>query len=151
MVDNYKRGNIMGYIQKNGNIDGIPTQLYWRIGTQQCNREVVQRHIVDTEGNKLDEAGNIIPMVNGQYPSDCIFAYYFIKTAKWTVIFNAYITKEEGDEWEKIKKPPRKTQVLEFDEPIASMAALPESAIAGLYNHPLLQAQIPTDWIPDNT
>lgn len=141
----------MGFIQQNGNIEDIPTPLYWRIGTQQCSRESAQEHVVDTEGNKLDEAGNIIPMVNGQYPEDCIFAYNFVKKVKWTITFHAYLTKNEGDEWEKTQKPPRKTQVFEFDEPIDSMAALPVSAIAGLYNHPLLKAQIPADWIADNT
>jgi hypothetical protein len=139
----------MGYLQQNGDIDGIPTTLYWRIGAQQCNRESVQEHVVDAQGNKLDESGNVIPMVNGQYPADCIFAYSFVKTVKWTVVFNAYLTKAEGDEWEKKQKPPRKTQVLKFNEPVESMAELPVSAIAGLYNHPLLQAQIPAEWISD--
>ncbi len=141
----------MGFIQQNGNIEDIPTTLYWRIGTQQCNRESVQEHVIDDKGNKLDEAGNIIPMVNGQYPEDCIFAYNFVKTVKWTVTFHAYLSKADGDEREKTQKPPRKTQVFKFDESVGSMAELPGSAIAGLYNHPLLQAQIPADWIPDNT
>lgn len=139
----------MGFLQQNGNIDGIPVSLYWRIGAQQCNMEVMQEHVVDTDGNKLDEDGNVIPMVNGQYPSDCIFAYNFVKTAKWTVTFHAYLTKNEGDEWEKIQKQPRKTQVFKFNETVDNMSALSVSAIAGLYNHPLLKAQIPADWISD--
>ncbi len=141
----------MGFTQQDGNINDIPVALYWRIGSQQCNRESVQEHVVDAVGNKLDEAGNIIPMVNGQYPSDCVFAYRFVKTGKWTVTFHAYVSKAEGDEWEKTQKPPRKTQVFKFAEPVESMAALPGSAVAGLYNHPLLKAQIPADWVPDNT
>ena len=139
----------MGYTQQNGNIDDIPTPLYWRIGTQQCSRESVQEHVVDADGNKLDTDGNTIPMVNGQYPSGVVFAYNFIKTVKWNVVFHAYLTKAESDEWEKTQKPPRKMQVFKFAEPVESMAALPGSAIAGLYNHPLLQAQIPADWISD--
>lgn len=139
----------MGYTQQNGDIDGISTPLYWRIGAQKCNRESAQEIVTDAEGNKLDTDGNIIPIVNGQYPADCVFAYNFTKTAKWTVIFHAYLTKAEGDEWEKTQKPPRKTQVFKFDEPVSSMAALPGSAIAGLYSHPLLQAQMPADWISD--
>ena len=110
----------------------------------------MQEHVVDAEGNKLDEAGNVIPMVNGQYPADCILAYNFVKIVKWTVTFHAYLSKTEGDEWEKTQKPPRKTQVFRFNEPIGSMDALPGSAIAGLYNHPLLQAQMPADWVADN-
>jgi hypothetical protein len=139
----------MGFIQQNGNVDDMPTPLYWRIGTQRCNRESVQEHILDAEGNKLDTDGNIIPMVDGQYPENCIFAYNFIKKVKWTVTFHAYLTKAEGDDWEETQRKPRKTQVFKFDEPVGNMAALPGSAIAGLYNHPLLQAQIPADWIPD--
>ncbi len=149
MVNNFARVNIMGYTQQNGNIDDIPIPLYWRIGTQQCNREAVQEIVTDAEGNKLDVDGNIIPMVNGHYPSDCVFAYRFVKMAKWTVTLHAYVSKAEGDEWEKTQKPPRKTQVFKFDEPVESMAALPVSVIDGLYNHPLLQAQIPADWISD--
>jgi hypothetical protein len=139
----------MGFIQQNGNIDDIPTPLYWRIGSQQCNRESVQEHVTDADGNKLDETGTIIPMVNGQYPADCVFAYNFTKTVKWTVTFYAYLTKAEGDEREKKTEKPRDTRVFKFDEPIESMSALPGSAIAGLYNHPLLQAQIPADWVSD--
>ncbi len=139
----------MGYTQQNGNIDDIPTTLYWRIGAQQCNREAVQEIVTDDEGNKLDADGNIIPMVNGQYPSDCVFAYNFTKMAKWTVTFHAYLSQAEGDEWEKTQKPPRKTQTFKFDEPVQSMAALPVSANAGLYNHPLLQSQIPATWMSD--
>jgi hypothetical protein len=140
----------MGFLQQNGNVNDFPTSLYWRIGTQQCNRESVQEIVTDAEGNKLDADGNIIQMVNGQYPSDCVFAYNYAIIARWTVTFHAYLSKAEGDEWEKTQKPPRDTRVFKFFEPVESMAALPGSAIAGLYNHPLLQAQIPADWIPDN-
>lgn len=141
----------MGFLQQNGTVNDLPTPLYWRIGAQQCNRESVQEHVTDAEGNKLNEAGNVIQMVNGQYPADCIFAYQFIRTAKWTVTLHAYLSKAEGDEWEKTQKPPRKTQVFKFSEPVGSMAALPGSAIAGLYNHPLLIPQLPADWVSDNT
>jgi hypothetical protein len=139
----------MGFTQQNGDIEGISTPIYWRIGTQHCNRESVQEIITDAEGNGLDTDGNIIPMVNGQYPADCVFAYNFTKTTKWTVTFYAYLTKDESDEWEKTQRPPRKTQVFKFGESVGNMAPLSGSAIAGMYNHPLLQAQIPADWISD--
>lgn len=140
----------MGFLQQNGNINDIPVSLYWTIGAHQSNYETVQEIVVDADGNKLDADGNVVPMVNGQYPAAVVFGYQFNEMVKCTIIFHAYLSKTEGDEWEKIQKPPRDTRTFKFSERKDSMAVFAGTVLDRLYNHPLLQAQIPDDWIPDN-
>lgn len=139
----------MGWNQLNGNTDGIPTALYWRLGDVYYSTATEQELITNESGQPLDANGIVIPLVDKKYPANVVFQYTFPKKIKWHVTAFAYLSRAESDEYAKLSKPARKSEVFEFTELKDAPAELTGDPIAVVYNHPMLMALIPTDWIPD--
>lgn len=138
----------MAFIEQNGNIEGIPVNLYWILVKITPERVYVPGEILtDNQKNKLDSEGNIIP--ESEYET-ADFQYSEGKEQlKTTLFFNAYISSEERVDFVKNGKPPRKTKTIVFSEDYSNVVQPTGFPLHFYYNHPLFTPQIPEGWVSD--
>jgi len=138
----------MAFIEENGNIDGIPVNLYWILVKMTPERVYTPGEILtDDQGNKLDISGNIIP--EPEYET-ADFAYTESREQlKTTLVFQAYVSESERDDFMKTGKPPRKTEIFVFHEDYSEVIDPAGFLLAFYYTHPLFVQQIPESWVSD--
>lgn len=157
----------MAFLEENGNIDGIPVPLYWRMVKPTPDQVVVQEHELDAEGNKLDADG--LPIIVDEYNNridqegniidkECAnvqYSYIYPQYMKWSVSFYAYLNKEESGLAKKegrissTGKANRKSMQIEFMEPYGEQRELLPTILESLYKNPDLLEKIPEDWVSD--
>lgn len=157
----------MAFLEENGNVDGIPVPLYWRIASQKSSTVVIQEHELDADGNKLDTDGlpilvdnnnNRIDQDGNVIDKECAnvqYSYLYPQYKKWDIHFYAYLNKDESDLAKKegrissIGKANRKSMRLGFKELYDEQRELLPTILESLYKNPDLIEKIPEGWVSD--
>jgi len=141
----------MGWNQASGRLKDWPeaatASLYRTILSVIPKKDYPLEHVINEQtGNKLytDGTDAVEP-----YDMEKDFMMQIVKYCKWEVQVGAYYTYEEMEEFISQGKPPREVEVFSFSEKTDGMFHLAGHPIEAFYNHPMLMALIPADWIAD--
>ena len=141
----------MGWNQASGRLTDWPeaatAPLYRTILAVNPKKDYKLEHVLNEQtGNKLydDGADAVEP-----YDLEKNFLMKIVKYCKWDVQTGAYYSYDEMTNFISQGKPPREVETFSFVEKQSEMLALTGHPIEAFYNHPLLTALIPADWVAD--
>lgn len=141
----------MGWNQANGRLKDWPVAttapLYRTILSVNPKKDYKLEHVLNEQtGNKLYDDGTdaVDP-----YDPEKDFMMWIVKRYKWAVQVGAYYSYDEMEQFTSQGKPPREVEVFSFSERADDMFHLAGNPVEAFYNHPLLTALIPADWVAD--
>ena len=141
----------MGWNQASGRLTDWPkaatAPLYRTILAVNPKKNYKFEHVLNRKtGNKLYDDGT-----DAVEPYDLKkdFMMEIVKYWKWEVRTGAYYSYDEMEQFISQGTPPREVKVFSFSERSDNMFPLAGPPIGAFYNHPLLMALIPADWIAD--
>jgi len=141
----------MGWNQASGRLTDWPeaatAPLYRTILSVNPKKDYKLEHVRNKQtGNKLYDDGTEASV---PYDLKKDFMMELVKYCKWEVQVGAYYTYDEMEKFISQGKKPREVEVFSFSEKQSEMLVLAGRPLEAFYNHPMLTALIPPDWIAD--
>ena len=141
----------MGWNQTNGKLKDWPeaatAPLYRTILGVNPKKDYKLEHVLNEQtGNKLYDDGTEASV---PYDLKKDFMMQLVKYCKWDVQTGAYYSYDEMEQFVSMGKPPREVEVFSFSEKQSEMLVLAGNPLEAFYNHPMLTALIPADWVAD--